>query len=101
MDMVGPIQGNDLEFCTMGIELGGFDLKAKGKDVGRWMRKNDEAELADASALSAPVVSAAEGKENRKMVRQSKVAYDICMNYQRALEGECRELLSSQVLQLL
>ncbi|KAL0345951.1 UNVERIFIED_CONTAM: hypothetical protein Sradi_4426400 [Sesamum radiatum] len=72
----------------MGIGSGGFDLKrrAKGKDVGCWMRKNDEAEMAVASTLSAPVASLDEGKENEKMVRQSRVTYDVCMNCQRALE---------------
>ncbi|KAL0445511.1 UNVERIFIED_CONTAM: hypothetical protein Slati_1679000 [Sesamum latifolium] len=62
--------------------------KAKGKDAGRWMRKNDEAETAAAGALSAPVASLGEGKENEKMVRQSRVAYDVCMNCQRALKEE-------------
>ncbi|KAL0462904.1 UNVERIFIED_CONTAM: hypothetical protein Slati_0178000 [Sesamum latifolium] len=58
----------------MGIGLGGFrPQEAKGKGVGRWMRKNDEAESATANALSAPVASLGEGKGNEKMVRQSMI----------------------------
>ncbi|KAL0416586.1 UNVERIFIED_CONTAM: hypothetical protein Slati_3490500 [Sesamum latifolium] len=54
----------------MGIRLG--DLRpqeAKGKGAGCWMRKSDEAELATANTLSAPVASLGEGKGNEKMVR--------------------------------
>ncbi|KAL0439776.1 UNVERIFIED_CONTAM: hypothetical protein Slati_2460600 [Sesamum latifolium] len=73
----------------MGIGLGGFDpKKAKGKDAESWMRKNDEVESATVSALSAPIASLGEGKGNVKMVRQSRVAHNICINCQRALEEE-------------
>ncbi|KAL0420490.1 UNVERIFIED_CONTAM: hypothetical protein Slati_3071900 [Sesamum latifolium] len=51
----------------MGTGLGGFDLK------WRKARMLDEAESAAANALSAPVASLGEGKENGKMVRQSKI----------------------------
>ncbi|KAL0444975.1 UNVERIFIED_CONTAM: hypothetical protein Slati_2220200 [Sesamum latifolium] len=55
----------------MGIRLGGFDLKRRKARVPD--EKSDEAESAAANALSAPVASLGEGKENGKMVWQSKI----------------------------
>ncbi|KAL0455288.1 UNVERIFIED_CONTAM: hypothetical protein Slati_0868000 [Sesamum latifolium] len=60
--------------------------REKGKGVRRWKRKNDGAESVTASALRAPIASLGEGKGNGKMVRQSRVTYDICMNCQMVLE---------------
>ncbi|KAL0298818.1 UNVERIFIED_CONTAM: hypothetical protein Sradi_6541600 [Sesamum radiatum] len=61
-------------------------LKAKDKGFGHWMRMNDEAELGTANALSAPIASLDKGKGNGKMIRQSRVTYDVCINWQRALK---------------
>ncbi|KAL0463619.1 UNVERIFIED_CONTAM: hypothetical protein Slati_0249500 [Sesamum latifolium] len=43
--------------------------RGERQGAGRSMRKNDEAEMATANALSAPVASLGEGKGNRRMVQ--------------------------------
>ncbi|KAL2249884.1 UNVERIFIED_CONTAM: hypothetical protein Sindi_2462100 [Sesamum indicum] len=60
--------------------------RAKGKGAGSWKRKKDEGATAIASALSAAISPLGKDKENRMMVRQSRIANDIFINCQRAFE---------------
>ncbi|KAL0308945.1 UNVERIFIED_CONTAM: hypothetical protein Sradi_5836800 [Sesamum radiatum] len=56
------------EFAPSILDWEVSTFKAKGKGVGRWERKKDEAESPVVSALSAPVASLGQGKGNERMV---------------------------------